>query len=227
MRIDSSEMFCGYPILRIRDLLKRLQDRQYSVGNIQKILNINAQDAKRLLQDLECKVLIEQVGGSDNQLYWLNTESGNQLALATAAKPVKRETATQKVKDLLDRVKQANQNTKYLYRVKKVALFGSYLLNQDKVNDVDVAIELEPKMINPKLRTKQILNRAQEAAENGRKFSSFMDRLMWPENEIILFLKSGSRTLSLHDMDDVISINADTKMIYDINQNPRVSYMGL
>jgi len=228
MRINAADTLAGYPILTIRKLLRRLQDEHYLTDSVEEILKINKQEASLLLQELERKSLIEQVTNLEGELCWTNTENGNQLALATAAQPIKRETATQRIKDLLDRVKQANENPDYLYTIKKIDLFGSYLSNQDRINDVDISIKLDPKINDPQQLPQKLLDRAHKAAEKGKQFNSFMERLMWPENEIILFLKSGSRVLSLHDMDDEILELADKETIYDIdNASPENQYSAL
>ena len=224
VRINSSDTIYGYPILKIRKLLKRVQDLQFSTNSVRRILEINDQDALLLLQELERNTLVEYKTNLEGKPRWSNTENGNQLALSTAAQPIKRETATQRIKDLLDRIVVANENAEYLFRVNRVVLFGSYLSNRDRINDVDVAIELKPKTNDPQSLIDQTLNKAIEAADNGRQFSSFMHRLLWPQNEIILFLKSRSRALSLHDMDDDILAQTTTKTIFDIEQEPNVLF---
>jgi predicted nucleotidyltransferase len=42
-------------------------------------------------------------------------------------------------------VKEVNEAGKFLYRVRKVALFGSFLTESSTVGDLDIAIELVPK----------------------------------------------------------------------------------
>lgn len=225
MRVNPTDTMCGYPVLKIRELLRRVQDMTYSAEILKTVLGINGQNARILLQELEEKALIEQGTDLTGEKCWFNTEKGNQLALATAAQPIKRETATQRIKDLLVRVRQVNQKSEYLYKVKEVVLFGSYLSNSEKINDVDIAIELLPKTNDPHLLIELTLNRAKKAAMNGRVFSNFSQRLMWPQNEIILFLKSGSRVLSLHDMDNNILDVAKTESIFDIDKTPSTSFI--
>ncbi|PYV34643.1 MAG: hypothetical protein DMG09_20830 [Acidobacteria bacterium] len=42
---------------------------------------------------------------------------------------------------LLERVRAVSESDYFLYRVKKVLVFGSYLQDLDKANDIDVAVE--------------------------------------------------------------------------------------
>jgi len=42
---------------------------------------------------------------------------------------------------LLERVRAVNESDYFLYRVKKVLVFGSCLQDLDKANDIDVAVE--------------------------------------------------------------------------------------
>ena len=63
------------------------------------------------------------------------------------------------------------------------------------------SIHLEPK---PEFRegwAERLLAHAAEAEARSRRFSRFMDRLVWAERETLMFLKAGSRSLSLHDLE--------------------------
>ena len=94
-----------------------------------------------------------------------------------------------------------NANDECAYRVTKVVLFGSYLTNKTRLGDVDLAIRLESR---PQYRSQwpeTLLARAEEAAKRGRRFSTFVDRLGWAQQEAKRFLKARSRSLSLHDLD--------------------------
>src|SRR5438046_3156728 len=93
------------------------------------------------------------------------------------------------------------QRTKpsFRYRFTVMVVFGSYLSVKSKMGDVDLAIHLEPK---PEFRdgwAERVLAHAAEAEARGRRFSRFADRLGWAEQETRMFLKAGSRSLSLHD----------------------------
>jgi len=74
---------------------------------------------------------------------WRNTMAGNALANATAAAPISRADADRVLNAFLIRVGIVNDAKTSLYRVGKVVVFGSYLGNQDRVGDIDLAIRLD------------------------------------------------------------------------------------
>ncbi len=58
------------------------------------------------------------------------------------------------------------------------------------------------------------LNRSNLAEKKGKKFSSFIDRLEWPEHEVRLFLKSRSHTLSIHSINDKILNRVECRVFF-------------
>ena len=81
----------------------------------------------------------------ESSLYWEVTNKGRTLALASAAQPILRKTAERKISELLERVKIINTSPRYLFEVTKVIVFGSYLTEKQKINDIDIAVTLERK----------------------------------------------------------------------------------
>jgi predicted nucleotidyltransferase len=100
---------------------------------------------------------------------WSTTIKGNALAMASAAGPVLRKTAERLLAEFLDRVKEVRESDTYLYRVKRVILFGS-MLDQDRshVNDIDLVVELVHKVKDRETalgRIKTTQRRVSERAE--------------------------------------------------------------
>lgn len=102
-------------------------------------------------------------------------------------------TADRILSKFMDRVRQVNSNPSFLVMVKKVVVFGSYLTDAPRINDIDIAVELARKENHPmvlnKDRAQIAIDLSTAAEEKGRHFSSFIDRLEWPEHEVRLFLK--------------------------------------
>jgi hypothetical protein len=73
-------------------------------------------------------------------------------------------------------------------------VFGSYLNGNGRLGDLDVAIELAPRITDPDQRSKAHLKYARDS---GRRFGSFIDQLYWAEAEIYQVLKARRRTLSI------------------------------
>lgn len=93
-------------------------------------------------------------------------------------------------------------------------LFGSYLTGAATVNDIDLAVELRPAENDQNLRHQNEQNRIREANQKGRRFNNLVERYAYPRNEVLLFLKSKSRYISLHSADDGILLQTEVKQIF-------------
>jgi len=98
----------------------------------------------------------------------------------------------------VDRVNAVNASKEYAFKVRSAVLFGSMLSCADRLGDVDVAIDLQRRILDPAKFRQQCDRRRQLAEEQGRAFSTAIDWATWPEREVILQLKARSRSLSLH-----------------------------
>ena len=91
---------------------------------------------------------VEAASTKDGRSY-KRSLAGSTLAQASAAQPLQRGTAQRKLAAFLARVRRVNEDDYYLYRVKKVLVFGSYLSAAARINDIDVAIELVHRWQDP------------------------------------------------------------------------------
>jgi len=215
MYIDPNSSICGKPALEVRNLMRKIGDRNVSVELIAESLNTSVSTARiitaKLINDgyLEINTQI-----SSKRKWYRTTLKGNSLSLASAAKPIKRNTAEQKLLELMERVNKVNRDNYFLYRIKKVVVFGSYLSNKDRLNDIDVAVEVAPKFDKDE-QIRRNEERVKKFEEKGRHFSTFLDRLFYPELEVMKYLKSRSRAISLHRTEDLILEQVEKKILYD------------
>lgn len=96
-----------------------------------------------------------------------------------------------------------NRENVYLFRVKTLVIFGSYVTSNGSVGDVDIALELRRKLdlYDGFEDWNKAADQSRKAAENaGRSFNSYHAWLNWPENQVEFFLKSRKRTLSFHSL---------------------------
>jgi hypothetical protein len=166
----------------------------------------NEEEASQTIQALERDGLIERresqsfIGGIVSELWYL-TIKGSALAGAPASKPIQRSTAAQNLTALLDRVKEL-RNRDFAYCAAEVAVFGSYLSGVDRLGDLDVAIRLVPKLVDNESHQLVCDERRKNAT---RSFSSWFDRLTWPEREVQAFLRARARSLAIRwEVDDFI-----------------------
>jgi len=214
MRIDPKSSIAGRPALEIRNLLRRGMGYQWTPMFVCERLGVSEAEAQRVIDELSREGYIELDDSFPGRPLWGNTVAGNALAMASAAKPVRRATAEKKVAEFLERVRRVNEDPYYLYKVTRVEVFGSYLTDQEKLNDVDLAVELEPRYQDRDQQQAYERERTEEAARKGRTFRHFVDAMAWPRNETLLFLKSRSRTISLHDISDLIRMQAESRTLF-------------
>jgi predicted nucleotidyltransferase len=210
MRIDTSSKIGGFPLLKIRDLLKR--NSYQNVNIVSNFLNVGPDVAAALLDELVKLELVELV--NDNHITHQNTVAGNSLALSKAIPSISREKADLIFAEFMQRVKEVNENPYYLYKVKLVLLFGSYITDAPFVNDIDMAIELIQKEEYKENWREVAKKRLSEAREKGVRFGSFLNQLSYPQTEVRLFLKSKSRYLSFHPTDDAILDKTVVRKLY-------------
>ncbi|MBI2385180.1 MAG: nucleotidyltransferase domain-containing protein [Elusimicrobia bacterium] len=168
--------------------------------------------AREIVVELAARGYIERSAFFVEGEYWKNTIRGNAFAGATAAKPLLRASADKRLKEFLDRVEEVRRDPYYLYRVHRVILFGSYLTSKDRINDIDLCVSLTVKEKDKQDRLRE--QRVEETLRRGKVFKSFIDRLTWPETEVLKFLKAKSRSISLHTGSDAPLTAGGSKVIY-------------
>ncbi len=117
----------------------------------------------------------------------------------------------------LQRVQQVNASEEYLYTVSRVDVFGSYLSNQPTLNDLDLAIELQPREPDPDKHFDACEAESRAAYAAGRRFPSYADQLGWPEEQVRRFLKARSPRLSLHGIDEPRQLGTSTKTLIEFS----------
>lgn len=142
------------------------------------------------------------------------TIKGNALVMSKGLPSITKEKAEKLFSEFMDRVKQVNENESLMYRVTQVVLFGSYITDAPSVNDINIAVKLDRKENDTELYMAKSEVYVQEAAERGVIFKSFFDRLVYPEIEVHKLLKSKSRYLSFHPIEDSILKEVKTQQVY-------------
>lgn len=214
MNLDKNSLICGYPASLIRKVFQRIQGYQVYAQFFSHQMKIKRKDAAILVSALAEEGYLERNIPSFGEERFSITIKGNSLAMASLAPPISRQTANKKVSELLERVKIVNTSDEFLYKVKRVAIFGSYLTDKARINDVDVDIILQEK--HP--RNTQLAKEnacIQKASDQGKEFRNYTDQLFYPQNLTRKFLKHRSRALSLHYGDDILT-QTEYKIVYEL-----------
>ncbi len=217
MRIRPDELVAGFPARKIRELLRQ-NDELFSYHDARKVLGIRKSEAKHLFDELCREGYLEKnadMPPHETELYWKRTLKGRTLCKALFSKPVSRSTAEQKLNEFIARVHQVNADDYFLYIVRKVLLFGSFLSEAPFVGDLDLAVDLERKEQNGDRYVQMALARARKAESNGKRFPNFVEKICFAEHEVKKFLKAGSRIIQITDTNDGILKIAKCRVIYE------------
>jgi predicted nucleotidyltransferase len=209
MRITKEQLVAGFSSVQVRNLLRRFRTAVITVRNVQEILNASSVEAEEFLSRLVKLGLLEPSGHfatKDRPAYEVSN-AGLAFANASAAKPINRKTANRALLDFMVRVQALNAGDEYPYRVESVVLFGSMLSDKERLGDVDLAVELLRATNNNRDFDRRCNYRYSLAANDLRRFRSDSDWMAWPTVEIFRYLKSRSRSLSLHNLYDLMGMN--------------------
>lgn len=216
MHIDSKDVIAGQPILKIRALL--LKGKAYDGWSelfVANTLKISLRGARKVITELEEQGYIAACQFSGDKS-WTNTIHGNKLSLASASKPITRDKAIQLLKQFLDRVFEVRDSPKFLYKIVDVRVFGSFIIQKQKLSDLDIWINLEPKD-EQKMR---LLNKRRyiQAISAGKQSIGALRAVDEPRVKVINYLKARSCYISLH-IDDPIIEKCKHKIVYCENDN--------
>ena len=111
---------------------------------------------------------------------------------------VKRETATQLLEDLVKRAKFINGSDAFLYWVRRLEVFGSYVnSSKSKLGDLDILVELVRRERDYDTYQKLAFQQACREAPPSWRYD-FLKRLLWAELKVLRALKDRHAALSLH-----------------------------
>ena len=204
MRIESKQIIAGFPAVQIRRLMRETVGRSISLRCVREVLQCSESTAASVLVDLQREGLVVQV-----EDHLEPSMKGSALAQATAAKPLVCSTAKRLV-GVVERARLINADDDWAYRVAMLAAFGSFVAGAERPNDVDVACRLQPRWPGAAQDKAEELRRA----ARGRRFRNTWECAAWPKLEVLCFLKSRSRGLSVQELDDWILKQEKHSIIY-------------
>ncbi len=209
MRITKDQIVAGRAALEVRGFLRRYRLGAFIAEAAQEEIKLSLAEANEFLREMVSLGYLEHMNPplADGTPCFEVTSQGQAFANASAARPISRETADRVLREFMERVQIVNARDEYVYKIESVVLFGSMLADLDRLGDVDLAIELRPTALDDRQFQNHCQSRRRLALERGRQFGSTFDWAIWPTTEIFLFLKSRSRSLSLHAFSEVQEMN--------------------
>lgn len=124
-----------------------------------------------------------------------------------------RETAKRVLENVVQRIKEVNENKEFIYKITKAVLFGSYINStKDKVGDLDIAVYVD-------LKDKSIPEVEQNIARarNSYNYIPFILKFIYGKEEVFKYIKNKKRVLELHDG---VKVDEDAK-----KYNEPISYI--
>jgi hypothetical protein len=206
MRITREEVVAGHSALRVRGFLRRFERGFFMHSAAESFMQLKPRQAAEFINDLVALELIEPTTPFENKAAFQVATRGHAFTNATAAKPISRRTAERVLREFVGRVNAVNASNEYAFVVKSAVLFGSMLSGVDRLGDVDVAIDLRPSISDSAGFRQQCDLRRYLAEERGRAFPNVIEWATWPQKEVVLRLKARSRSLSLHEFDQVMGM---------------------
>jgi DNA-binding MarR family transcriptional regulator len=217
MYLDKTGLFFGYPAPLVRKIFRELQGYDADVRYFTRNMKIKKTDALELVNKLIKEGYLEKSNSSnDRDLFVKPTIKGNALAMASFAPSITRQTADKKIAELIERARVVNQSNDHLYMVKRIAIFGSYLTDKDRINDIDVDIILERKFGQEIQKQKEDAF-VQRAIDEGKRFGTLIERLFFSELHTRKFLEQRSRSLSMRYNDEILS-QVEHKIIFELKE---------
>ena len=218
MKLDTTQLVAGYPILRIRDLFKK--QKAFCRESIEWRLKVSAAEADRVIAELLALGYLEPAPAQSpfypqGEEWFELTQQGRTLSLARALPPLSREKAERLLQEFMSRVEEVNANPTFLYKVTRVVIFGSYLRPEAaELNDLDLVVETKFKLTDPETRhqAEEACRLAAQAA--GRTFPNYSAYRYWPDIMVRLFLSNKSKYLSFHSPYDSVLDQVDTKQLF-------------
>jgi predicted nucleotidyltransferase len=212
MKVELTKAVAGKSLRAIRDFFRKTN--RLNLHTASRYLQMSMPEARAFLLELVRAGYVELDTTSTertSESEYEVTDLGQRLKNAKALRRIGRDKAHEIVCRLKARVTQINANDDYVYRVKELRVFGSYVDGSADLGDVDVAVELE---VRPQYAGDIVGASRNRARAAGKQVKSFMDEIAYGEREVRGALKGVSRHLSLHSMDDLRGINARSEVLF-------------
>jgi hypothetical protein len=148
---------------------------------VTQVLGFPEDEARQLLRKFEFEGLVTPTDD-----HWEATAKGHALAMATAAPPLKRQTAERLLAEVIMRARAINSDSRWAYRVASLVVFGSVVADKDRPNDVDIGCKLVQRFSG---KRQQALEEKRRLLK-GTRFANVVEWAAWPKLEVLKQLKS-------------------------------------
>jgi hypothetical protein len=217
MNLKPGHTIAGYPAQEVRRLMRRMRPYEGVTAKfIANVLKVEDDQVQRVISQLSELGYIQNVDLKNDLTWFTPTDLGISLSLASAAKRITRKAAEGALAEFMKRVHQVNRARKYLYKITAVVVYGSFLTDNEYLGDVDIAIELTWREPDQNKHHKLIWDKINAARRMGRHFANLTDEVVWPQTEVLLFLKNRKRSLSIQTLVQLKELAREKPLCYRI-----------
>jgi|ERR1700722_2461440 predicted nucleotidyltransferase len=196
MKVSKSDTLAGFPLIKIRDLLRPYREGAITAEDVGRALGLSGTEAEAVIQAMVDAGFIEpesEQRRDGTSSAFSTTAFGSRLCVARFVKRITRNKADALVKQMLERVTEINGRNELVFLVKRVRAFGSYAGDAPEVGDIDLAVEWEQRDPDRDI-IEQLLARADAS---GKSLNTYMARLGYGEAEVERLLKGRSPYISI------------------------------
>ena len=179
VQIRHQQTIAGLPAFEVRSFFRHVNGwhaNAFGKKWMMKYLNLREREATQVIRSLVREGYVVRNGKRDDENVFEFTDLGSSLVRASGAKRITRTTAAEALQAFMVRVKAVNENSRFLYTVNAVVVFGSYLKNVGELGDLDLAVQLKSRIADAEQRVTKEL---EHACSSSRSFSRFIDQLTW------------------------------------------------
>jgi hypothetical protein len=217
-------VIAGLPIKTVRDAIREMNrhdvnDYGWIVDNLAAYIKISSTQAEWLCETLAEQGVLERKPQPDTRwhergIYYSVSETGTRFINATMLRRIDRAKVNKLIAGLIERVKKINANNNLCHFINEIRLFGSAMDGKaESFGDIDICYVMARRKVPPEHKSWTDWNVAR-AHLSGRRNMMFISKLCYGYTEVMRMLKNGSPHISLHDLDDVIGINADSIRLF-------------
>jgi hypothetical protein len=224
LNLDRTALIAGLPIKAVRDAIREMNrydvnDYGWTVNKLAEHMKISPAHAEWLCESLLEQQVLERkpqpdIRWHERGIYYGISETGTRFINATMLKRINRAKVNQIIAELLDRVQKLNDDNNLCHFINEIRLFGSAMdTKAESFSDVDICYVMARRKVPPEHRSWTDWNVAR-ANLSGRSNMMFISQLSYGYTEVMRMLKHRSPYISLHDIDDVIGIEADSARLF-------------
>lgn len=193
-----------------RTLARACHQAPADIETLAEMLGISHSETQGAVEALAQGGYLQPYASKDQHL-WTTTVKGGGLSNASFLRPIARSKAEALLLGVVERAAGYNADPTKLMWIDRLVMFGSMVApDVELVGDVDLNVEMSRRIQDDD----QYLREARAySRDSGRKFSTFLDQLLWPQHGVLRLLKNRSGYISIHQ-EDVTRFTETTFVVY-------------